>query len=317
MASTLFADVLTDQRLAEVVSQDYLLLAADRNALPNHAALVYGGDFAGSGAGMAGSPRKIPVLGFMGYDIPAAVAEGAAIIPGQITDQQVSVSVSRRGKAYQPSDEVRFTDSLGVFNTESFARDAVLSRDLALASIVANLVGGFGLSQSTTGVNLTVAVYLAAIGDLEVGSAGSAGPGNIMGILHHRQIGDLRDSFALSTAGAVQWSPVAASMLMAKQAGFVGNVMGVDLYSSGFVPTANAGADRAGGIFTTGGIVWADMAPSADSPSQVVLGGKTLYEHGRDPLSGLTAYISACWLGGTRGYDTAPNQLGVSIVTDA
>lgn len=317
MPSTLFASVLADQRVAEVLSQDYMLLAAERQSLPNHPALVYGGDFAGSGAGVDSADRKIPILGFMGYDLPAAVAEGTKIVPSVMADQSVSVTVARRGKAYQPSDEARFTDSLGVLNTEAFARDAVVSRDLALSSLIASLVGGFSLSQATTGVDLTVTLFLAAIADLEVGSQGAAGPGSILGVLHHRQVGDLRSSLALSTAGAVQWSPVAQEMMTAKAAGYVGNVMGVDLYSSGFVPTANAGADRAGGLFTTGGIVWADMSPTADTPGQTVIGSKVLYEHDRDGLAGLTAYVMSCWLGATRGYDTSPHQLGVSIITDA
>jgi hypothetical protein len=41
-----------------------------------------------------------------------------------------------------------------------------------------------------------------------------------------------------------------------------------------------------------------------------------LFERDREALSGLTAYVSASWLGATRGYDTAPHRMGVSIITD-
>jgi hypothetical protein len=318
VASTLFADILTDQRVAELISQDYLLLAADRNALPNHPALYYAGDFAGSAAGVAaGSVRKVPIIGLDGYDLPDTVAEGAAITPGQLTDQQFSLYVSRGGKAYQPSDEVRFTDSLGVYNTAAFAQDAMMSHNLRLTNALAALVGGFSLSQSTTGVDLTVAVFLASLTDLEVGSSGSFAPGQVMGVLHTVQVGDLRTSFATATSGAIQWSNVAQEQLVIKGNGYRGQIFGVDLFASGYVPTANAGADRAGGIFARGGIAWADLTPSADTADQVVLGGKVLYERERDALRGLTAYVSATWIGTTRGYDTAPHRLGVSIITDA
>lgn len=318
MASTLFADILTDQRLAEVITQDYLLLADDRNALPNHPALYNAGDFAGSGAGAsASSTRKVPILGLAGYDLPATVAEGAAIVPSQITDQQFTISVARGGKSYQPSDEVRFTDSLGVYNTAAFAADAMMSHNLRLTNAIAALVGGFGTSQSTTGVDLTVAVFLAAIGDLERVSSGSFAPGDVMGVLHTQQVSDLRSSFGTATAGALQWAAIAQTMQVIRGTGYRGQLFGVDLFASAYVPTANAAADRAGGIFCRGGIAYATMTPTADTADQVVIGGNILFERERSGAEGLTSYISASWLGTTRGYDTAPHQMGVSIITDA
>jgi hypothetical protein len=317
VATTLFADILTDQRLAAVMTEDYLLLAADRNALPSHPAILYAGDFAGSGAGAsASSVRKIPLLGLMGYDLPEQIAEGGSIVPQQLTDQQVSISVARYGKAYQPSDEVRWSDSLGVYNVSALAADALASHNLALTNALAALVGGFSTSQSTTGTDLTVAVFLAAIGDLERVSNATFAEGDAMAVLHTQQVTDLRSNFATTTAGALQWAPVAQDMLVIKGSGYRGRIFGVDLFASGYVPTANAGADRAGGIFIRGGIAWADATPSAPVADAAVV-GKVLYEQDRDALAGLTSYVSASWIGATRGYDTSPHQMGVSVITDA
>lgn len=318
MASTLFADILTDQRLSEIITQDYLLLAADRNALPNHPALYYAGDFAGSGAGVGatGSVRKVPILGLAGYDLPTTVAEGAAIVPQRVTDQQFTINVARGGKSYQPSDEVRFTDPLGVYNTAQFAADAMAAHMLRMTNGIAALVGGFGTSQSTTGVDLTVAVFLAAIADLERVSQGSFAPGEVMCVLHGQQVGDLRTSFGTATAGALQWAPVAQTMQVIRGNGYRTQLFGVDLFASAYVPSANAGADRAGGMFCKGGIAWADMTPTADTADQAVIGNKILFERSRDGAAGLTSYISASWQGFTRGYDTAPHQMGVSIISD-
>jgi hypothetical protein len=268
MAATLFADVLTDQRVSELLNQEYLLLAADRNALPNHPALFYAGDFGQAGAGAsAGSVRKVPILGLQGFDLPATVGEGAAIVPVRVTDQQFSISVSRGGKAYQPSDEARFTDSLGVYSTSTFAMDAMASHSLRLTNAIAGLVGGFSLNQSTTGVDLTVAVFLAAITDLETGSNQSFAPGDAMAVLHTQQVGDLRASFSTAT-GTVQWTAVAQEQLTLRGNGYRGQIFGVDVFSSGYVPSANAGADRAGGMFCRGGIAWARMSPVADMADQ-------------------------------------------------
>jgi hypothetical protein len=316
MPASLFADVITDQRVAESLSGEYLLLAADRNRLPNHPALYYAGDFAGGGFGLTGSTRKIPILGLDGFDLPDPVAEGSSISPITVTDQQFTITVARQGKAYQPSDEVRFTDPLGVYNLAAFARDAMMSHDLRLTEMVAGVVGGFALTQTTTGVNLTVATFLAGVSDLEVGSQGTISPGSAISLLHTRQSADLRESFALATAGAIQWLQSDESLAV-KGSGYQGRVFGVDVYASGHVPTANAGADRAGGMFVRGGVAWADMSPSADGADQRVIGGKILFERDRSGLAGITAYISASWKGVVRGYDTAPHQLGVSVITDA
>ena len=325
MASTLFADILSDQRAAELLNQDYLLLAADRNALPNHPALYYAGDFGRTGAGAStSSVRKVPILGLQGFDLPATVAEGASIVPSRVTDQQFTISVARGGKAYQPSDEVRFSDSLGVYNTQAFAMDAMAAHSLRLTNAIAALVGGFSLNESTTGVDLTVAVFLAAITDLETGSNQSFAPGDAMCVLHTQQVGDLRASFSTAT-GTIQWTAVAQEQLALRGNGYRGQIFGVDVFSSGYAPSANAGADRAGGMFCRGGIAFATMSPYAEMADQVVIGSggvgpspvvPILFERDREALAGLTSYVSASWIGVTRGYDTSPHRMGVSIITD-
>lgn len=326
MAATLFADVLTDQRVAERLTQDYLLLAADRNALPNHPALYFAGDFGAAGMGVTGAVQKIPILGLQGFDLPSTVAEGASIVPIKITDQNFTITVARGGKAYQPSDETRFTDSLGVYNTRAFAMDAMASHSLRLTNAIAALVGGFNANQTTSGVALTVAVFLSAITTLETASSLSFAPGDAMAILHTKQVGDLRSSFGTATAGALQWAEVAQTMQVIRGTGYRGQLFGVDLFASAYVPFTNGTTDRAGGMFARGGIAWARMSPVADMSDQVVIGSggvgpapviPILFERDREALAGLTAYVSASWLGATRGFDTSPHRMGCSIITGA
>lgn len=325
MATTLFADVLTDQRKAEILNQDYLLLAADRNATPNHQALYFAGDFAGSGAGAsASSVLKVPILGLDGYDLPVTVAEGVSAVPLQITDQKFTISVARGVKAYQPSDEVRFTDSLGVYNTSRFAQDMMISHSLRLTNSIAQLVGGFTNNTTTSGVALAVSAFMANMIVLETGCMRSIAPGEAMCLLHTIQAGHLRSSFATATAGAIQWN-VKPELLAIRGNGYIGEIFGIDVYASSYVPTANAGVNRAGGMFVRGGIAWAHMTPSADMADQVVLGGAAdggiavpiLFERDRTALGGLTSYVSASWIGATRGYDTSPHLLGSSLITSA
>ena len=90
---------------------------------------------------------------------------------------------------------------------------------------------------------------------------------------------------------------------------------GADVFTSTYVPTANSSADRAGGVFGRGAIVWADGTIVNDDPTgqSMVIGGKILFERARTAKSGLTAYVSHRYLGAAEGVDLC----GVSIITDA
>lgn len=66
---------LAAQLQGETVSGDFLLQLAERNALPNHPALVY----AGPVDAMNSTTRRIPQLGLMGYDLPAAPSNSSCL----------------------------------------------------------------------------------------------------------------------------------------------------------------------------------------------------------------------------------------------
>jgi hypothetical protein len=156
--------------------------------------------------------------------------------------------------------------------------------------------------------------FLTAIGLLEVNSAGAIPDGGVMAVLHPQQLADLRQSFAASSGGAVQWSSDAGASLPIRGGGFRGRMFGVDMFSSTFVPTANAGADRAGGMFVNGAVLWGDGSiPVTGSSEQLIVGGKVLFERDREARTATTAFVSHRYLGVSKGLD----GLGVSIITDA
>lgn len=308
MADEILYAGLTDQRTTEVLDGQFMQLLADRSALPQHPALYYAGDLAGSGS----TTKKIPFVGMFGYDLPTARADGAAAVNTALSDSSVTVTVSTKTKAYEPSDIARFSDGLGILNAQAFAQDAMQSHMLQMTDQIAALVGGFSNTVGSTGTDLSIANVLAGLTLLEVGAQGSIPEGACMGVLHTVQGGDLRTALANATGGALQWS-VPEEQLVIKGPGFRGRYLGVDWFVSGFVDTANAGADRAGGIFVRGAICWADMSQQAEGTDQIVLGGKLLFERDRTAKSGLTAYVSHSINGSTEGLDAA----GVSIITDA
>lgn len=307
MADEIIYSGIADLRTAQALSAEILLLLADRNALPNHPALVYAGDAVGRGSAVL----KVPSVGLGGYDLLSAPGDGNAVANTALTDAAYTVTVARYSKSYEASDLARLTDpSNGKIKIGEFAMDAVQSANNTLVSLVANVTDDFTSTVGATGVDLSVANFLAAIQTLEV--AKNVGP--YMAILHPQQMGDLRTAIASVTGGAVQWLPASQEQIQILGNGYRGQWMGVDLFSSSFVPTANAGADRAGGMFARSAVLWADSSiPEENDANQLILANKIMFERERTAKSGLTAYVTHYYVGVSKGNDAA----GVSIITDA
>ena len=306
MANEVTYASVADLRTAEALSAEFLMLLADRNALSNHPALVY----AGQGNGLGSSVLKVPELGLMGYDLLAVTADGSAVSNSALTDGAATVTIARYSKSYEPTDLALLTDPAnGMIKPDAFAMDAIVSNASTLTSLIAIACGNFATVAGSTGVDLTLANFLTAIASLEIAKVVPP----YLAVLHPVQIGDLRS--ALSTVGgAVQWMPASAEQMAILGGGFRGTFMGVQIFSSSHVATANSGADRAGGMFGRGAIVWADAAPPpAGDMNQLIIGGKVLFERSRTAKSGLTAYVTHSYMGVSEGIDLA----GVSVITDA
>ncbi len=306
MANEIIFSGIGDLTVAESLSNAYILLAAERQALQNHPALMYVGDI---GVGARSNTIKVPHLGLMGYDLLASTGDGSAVANTALTDGSSTVAVARYSKSYEASDLARMTAG-GLVNVDMMAMDAVLSGALTLTSLVANLVDNFSTTAGTSGVDATTANFLDAITANEI--AHTEGP--LMALLHPVQWGDIRKDLGINSGGALQFAPATAELIAFRGTGFQGSLAGVDVFTSTFVPTANAGADRAGGMFGKGAILWGDgTIPSEADPNQIVIAGKVLFERVRTGKSGLTAYVSHRYLGAVEGID----GFGVSIITDA
>ena len=304
MANEILYAGLADQRTAEVLSGDFLQLLAARDALPRHPALMEAPDAAGNGS----TVLKIPHLGISGYDLGTAMADGASVANTALTDASTTITIARYSKAYEMSDLARLTDQ-GLLNAEAFAADAAVIYNQQIVNLVANLMGGFSQSVGVSGSDLTVAQFLAAISTLEVGNV--AGP--YLSVLHPQQVADLKAALAAATGGAIQWLPATAAQIEQIGTGVRASFAGADIFSTTRVPSANAGADRAGGIFGRGAIAWGYSSINASgSADELVIGGRILFERDRTARAGLTAYVSHYYLGASEAIDLA----GCAIVTD-
>jgi len=306
MAGEILYSGLGDLRLAETLSTQFMLLLADRNWLGNHPALFDAGDVSGTGSTVV----KIPQIGLDGYDAAASAAESGNSANVALTDTSTTVTVARQTLARETSGLAQITDP-GFLTSPTWANDAFGAMNARMTNMITALMSGFSSSVGSTGVNLSVANFLAAKATLAVNNALDSTP---LAILSSVQMADLMAELATTSGGAVQFLQATADLVQARGLGFQGQFLGVDLFSSNRVPTANAGADFAGGMFTRGAVVTAFGTPFVEDPTQqVAIAGRILFERDRTARTDLTAYVSHFYYGVAEGQDLR----GVAIVTDA
>lgn len=308
MANEILYSGLGDQRLAEVLNAEALLLLADRNWLGNHPALLNVGSVNTRGSLVI----KTPAVGLMGYNaLNASGSEAASEANTALTDASYTVTVARQSLTREWSGSAMITDP-GILSPAVFAADAMGAYNARFTDMIAALPAGFSTSVGTSGVNMSLADFLAAKATLLAANADDGTP--LLAMLHSVQYSDLIAELAQTSGGAVQFLQATADLVQARGAGYKGSFLGCDVFVSNRVPTANAGADRAGGMWTRGAVLWADGAVTVDDPTQQMsLGGKVLFERVRSGRTDLTAYVSHAYIGVAEGIDAR----GVGIVTDA
>lgn len=173
----------------------------------------------------------------------AAVAEGTEL------DNTALTSTSVTGTASEIGIMATITDVLEVSDIPSAhgARLQQLGRALGdkMDIDICALMSGFSSGVGTTTVDITLANILDAIYTLEVADA--AGLGSLVGVFHPRQTADLRAELEADAASI--YTNTSPNSLSKAMNGYFGSWFGVDIFQSTNVPTANVGADRAGGIF--------------------------------------------------------------------
>lgn len=171
----------------------------------------------------------------------AAVAEGTELQNTALTSASVTLTSSEIGIQATITDVLDLSDIPAAHG----ARLKQLGRAIGdkIDVDICALFSGFSTAVGATTVNIALTNLLDAIYNLEVNDA--AGLGALVGVLHPRQSADLRTELE-ADAGSIY---VGAGQPSKAMAGYFGSWFGIDIFQSTNVPTANAGADRAGGIF--------------------------------------------------------------------
>ena len=189
-------------------------------------------------AGEASTGVKIPKADKF---TAAAVSEGTELTNTALTSTSVTITASEIGIQATITDVLDLSDIPAAHG----ARLKQLGRALGdkVDVDICALFSGFSTGVGSTTVDIALSDLLDAIYNLEVNDA--AGLGSLVGVLHPRQTADLRTELEADEASVYVGNNVPTKAM----AGYFGSWFGIDIFQTTNVPTANAAADRAGGIF--------------------------------------------------------------------
>jgi hypothetical protein len=315
---------LSDLTVASSIDTNFVLLLAERNALPRHPAMY----FADPIDQRATNVIKVPHLGLNAYNLASQFADGAAVPNTALSTGSTTITVVRQSLARSATDLARMVQPDGRISPAAFAIDAMMSHASQLTALICDVIDGFTATAGPgTGVALDVVSVMAMIGAGRVNNL--AGPA-YMGVLHGQQwshlIQDAGTSLGSAPGGTQQYNPQLAALQFLRGQSYVGSWLGVDWFVNNRVVTANAGADRAGALFAYGGVMIGQglftgvvedptnqfLIGSMMGPDGSPIGATTLIERDREAPIGETATISHSYVGVSKGIEA-----GITLISKA
>lgn len=304
----LFSTLSGNARVSAVLHQTILEKLTDKASLVNHPYILA---FNGMN-GMGSSALQVPVVGLGGYNAMAAVADGTAATNTAITSAAATITIARQALVRQISDLASLTNSvaggMGV-SVDGLAEDMVGAFNKRVTAMLCGLSSGFSTSVGSTGTNMSVATFYDAIFALQLVANDS-----FMAIMHPQQINDLISSLRSET-GPGQYLAATQEQVNAKGPGYRGTLFGVELFGSTQVPTANAGADYLGYMFSRGAVGYATgSAAPVRGAGEIILpaGTPIVVELARSAEAGLSTIVGSAFVGVAELDDAR----GVGILSD-
>jgi N4-gp56 family major capsid protein len=189
-------------------------------------------------AGQASKAIKIPKADSF---TAAALTEGTEVANTALTSASVTGTAAEIGIMATITDVLEVSD----IPAAHAARLRQLGRALGdkIDVDICALFSGFSQTVGATGVNITLANLLDGIYALEAADAG--GLGELVSVLHPRQVADLRAE--LEADVAVIYSAKSDNDISKSMAGYFGSWFGIDIFQSTNV--VDAGADFVGALF--------------------------------------------------------------------
>jgi len=261
---------------------------------------------------LGGSGSDTLETGTVSYDDPMTAAnadETTATDNTALGNGNVTCTVAKQIISYGLSDKFMITGG-----AVDFARLAAACADayiLRVTDMLCGLIDNFATISGTTTVDLTVDDWFDAMFNLEQNVV----PGPYSSILFPTQYTDLQASLR-SEGGSVSFMPATAEQLSLRGPGFKGSYLGVDVWTSDSVVTANAGADSAGCMMGMGAIGYAEASAKSQMPGSIaasIPAGSPVYaEFARTADPGISRIVAHAFVGVIEVEDLR----GVSIITD-
>jgi hypothetical protein len=301
----LHSSLETDLRLADLIAGEVQILLADTFSIRDvPGALLNLGSINGRGSDTIRVPQmQIDALS-------ATAAENTSVTNTALTDSSFTCAVVRHALVRELSDLANMTARLpGDADIVGLARTMVDGTNQAFMDSLAATMATLSSSVGSTGVNLSVDNWYSAVATLEIAS--NRGP--FFAILHPTQWSDLQSSIR-AESGVVEMRADHAEAVGIKGQGYAGSFLGVDIYVSSRVDTANAGADRSGAMFAAGCFAYGTGTPVA-VPGAIMSQPTDMLtvEIQRPDRTGTSLVVGHSYFGTALAEDAR----GVSIVTDA
>jgi hypothetical protein len=307
MANIDFAALDGNARAAAVLYQSIVMKLADTGSLRNAPCFLNVGSVNGTGS----DSIQVPVVGLNGTDIMSAPGDGVSVSNTSITSAAATVVVARQALRYDLTDLARITNSVaGGVDVEGLAGAMVTAFEGRFNQLACALSSGFSTQVGSTGVDMTTDTFYSAIFALQLQSV----TGMYDCILHPQQYNDLMSSLRAET-GPGQYLPANQAQTSALGSAFKGELFGVRVHVSSYVPTANSSADYRGQMLGNGAIAYALGTPAPIQAAGGVIipaGAPVAVELERDAASGLLKVVGSAFLGVAELQDLK----GVGIVSD-
>jgi len=263
------------------------------------------GDLGGSGSSTSKTAQ-------VNLGTPMSAAAGDEVTPEGNTALPVSnLSLSVAGQiiAYELSDLMQITQGAGNVGMDTLARAVAASYIVRFTELACVAGSGFSNTVGTTTQDLVVDDFYAAVYQLEQ----TANNVPFSAVLYPTQFTDLQESLR-SEGGAVQFMPATAATLEAHGQGYKGQFLGVDIWTSDMVPTANDGDDSGGFMMSGGGVAYVEASARGIMPGATMAPAASpiFAEFDRVSDQGLSRIVAHAYL----GVGISEDDKGVAIITD-
>ena len=283
-----------DLRLEAMISQEINLLLRDTQNLRNSQFISY----AGSINGMGSDTIRVRKAGLDGYDLFETPADEATAASTQdFTDGHVDIIVARLVLMYKMTDLASMT-GFGGSDIDPFrlAQSMAGSYEASFADKTGDAIDDFTNTVGSAATQFSVDNFFSAIFQLEKAASNRGALAPFASILHPVALTELQDSLRNETGNAISYMAATQDMLLAKGPGYVGNLLGVDVYKSSHVTDA-AGAYNSA-MFGVGALAYADGVPaSLPGAAETMQMGKVLVEMERTGAQAHTSIIGHAYLG--------------------